>query len=96
MTFNPRRGFRLVKKPSTESNTIARLRRKLREVTTRAQLEAIIRAGDPETIGARRRLIESLAPQGLPCCGVAMLCKAKHRPIEHLKGCPDGGLVVIQ
>lgn len=71
------------------------LRRKMSEVHTRAQFEAIIADAHPDHQHKMRELLEPMLPQNLPCCGTAELCRKTRRHVKHTPLCPANRLVTI-
>lgn len=78
-----------------ESKTMRILRRKMAEVKTQAQFEAILLDAHEDHRTKMRKLLEPLLPEGLPCCGVAQLMKKAGKPVRHTALCPAGRLVTL-
>lgn len=78
-----------------ESKTMKILRRKMREVKTQAQFEAILLDAHEDHRHKMRELLEPMLPEGLPCCGTAQLCAVARRPLRHTALCPKARLVTL-
>lgn len=86
---------RAVRRLGVETRTDRLLREKMAQVTTRSQVEEMIHQASDESRPAIRRLLESMMPEGLPCCGRAMLAKAQRRTVTHATLCPEARLVKL-
>jgi hypothetical protein len=78
-----------------ESKTMRMLRRKMQQVKTLAQFEAIIADAHEDHRGKMRKLLEPMLPQGLPCCGVFQLARKLNKADKHSALCPKSRLVTI-
>lgn len=86
---------RAVRRLGVETRTMRLLQQKMAQVTTLSQFEEMIYAGVEDERPALRRLLEPMLPEGLPCCGRAMLAKAQRRTIQHATLCPNARLVKL-
>lgn len=78
-----------------QTKAMQRLRERMQEVQTKAQIEEMIAAHHPERQPKARELLYALADPGLPCCGPGMLIAKGHTQLRHSPRCPAHGLVVL-
>lgn len=86
---------RAVRRLGDDTRTMRLLREKMAQVKTLSQFEEMVYAAVEDERPAVRRLLEPMLPQGLPCCGRAMLAKAQRRTIVHATLCPEARLVKL-
>lgn len=82
--------------PAEKTRTVKRLKKRMLEVATLTQFEEMIYAAHEDSRPGMRRLLEPMLPANLPCCGQALLCKARHESdIKHAALCPEARLVKL-
>lgn len=84
------------KRPAGETKTMHRLRQQMAQIETRVQFEEILANAHEDHRGRMRKILEPMLPSVLPCCGPAMLSRARmQEQIQHSPRCPMLNLVSL-